>query len=246
MKKSVYWGLSFLGIAALIIASSLNLLNGLGFWTVFLTIVFLSVLVDGIVDFSVGNVAFSCAFLYMIWDGPLNLPHISAVSLLFAAFFTTIGLNLLLKRMRVEAFKNKHMKRFEAHIDSFEKNAERFEDGSNVEYDAGEHIMCKSRYGGMKKYITSQNLQSVLVDVSFGSGEIYFDQANAPTGVVDMEIDCSFGGIKIYIPRSWAIENNISNTMGAISTHGSPTGENLVTIKARGDINAGSIDIRYV
>ncbi|MCR5738170.1 MAG: hypothetical protein K6G64_11055 [Eubacterium sp.] len=253
MKKSVFWGLSFIGIAVLIIASSLDLLHGLGFWTIFLTIVFCAVLIDGIMDFSVVNIVFSAAFLYLIWDKPMGWPVIPTGSLLIAALFAAMGLELLFKRIRIEKFKKKHMNDFKRHVEYFENDINKFGEhikgnknlSGTVEYDAGEYISCKSRYGGMKKYITSQNLKSVLVDVSFGSGEIYLDQANAPTGVVDMEIDCSFGSVKIYLPKSWCFENNIGNKMG-FTIEGNPDGQNLVTVRATGDLNAGSISVRYI
>lgn len=258
MKRSIFWGLTFIGIAVLIIVNSLGLLQGLGFWTVLLTVVFAVTLIEGIMDLQVANTIFSGAFLYIIWDKPLGLPIIPIWSLLIAALFATIGLDLLMKRMRIEKFKKKHVDEFKKHMDYFEQDVENFgrhfdrfnkraaNSRANVEYDSGEYIMCMSKYSGMKKYITSQNLKSIRVDVSFGSGEIYLDQANAPEGIVDMDIDCSFGSVRIYIPRSWNFEDNINNTMAGVSVIGSPDGQNLVTVKASGVVNAGSVDIRYI
>ena len=102
MKKSILAGFAFIGIAVLIIVTSLDLLQGIGFWTIFLTVAFAFCFVEGVVDLSAGSIIFSIAFLYMIWDKPLKLPQIPAVSLLLAALFATIGIDLLLKRARIE------------------------------------------------------------------------------------------------------------------------------------------------
>jgi predicted membrane protein len=255
MKKSIQWGLLCIGIAALIIASSLNLLHGFGFWTIFLTAVFVCSLIDGLLEFSVANIIFSSAFLYIIWDKPMGWPEIPAVNLLIAALFATIGFDMLFKRYRIRRFKEKHVNEFKKHVDIFEKDVERFGENfekkfdrtpSGIEYDAGENIYCKSKFGGMKKYVTSQNLKSIVIDVSFGAAEIYLDQANAPSGEVDMEIDVSFGAVKLYLPKNWSFENNFKSMAGAVSEKGEHAQEGIVRVKGSGDIDASAVEIRYI
>ena len=59
------------------------------------------------------------------------------------------------------------------------------------------------------RYITSTNLQTVNIEASFGSAEVYFDHAQIPSGNVTVNVDINFSGIQLYVPHNWQVINHV-------------------------------------
>ena len=124
---------------------------------------------------------------------------------------------------------------------------------------SGEYIYEMTRLGGVTKYIRSDNLKkfSKLMDVEDedikhrGLGRLvylfYFDKVQVPEGKATIEIQSSFAGVELYVPKEWKIINNMSSMAGAVDESGAPwTGDEDVEITLVGSNKFGGVEITRI
>ena len=71
------------------------------------------------------------------------------------------------------------------------------------------------------------------------------DKAIPSGNEVHVRIECLCGGVEVYIPRDWKIDNKIVATMGAVDIHGNYTDEAINDVKMilTGNVKFGGIEI---
>lgn len=230
-KNNIYWGALFLIIAAMIILSGLGLIEGIGIYSLIFTVFWGAVLLDGIVKFDAAKILFSIAFLCIVWDEQLHIESITPWPILLAAALGSIGLSMIFGGKRRHKFV----------YDNASRNATIEEDGNQV-------VRCESRFSATVKYVTSDNLQQVIVKNEFSGMSIYLDKAIVPNRRLEVFVNNSFGGIDMYIPSNWIVENNLNSTFGGIDEEGrrSATDSETVTLVLTGKMDFGGITIKYI
>lgn len=68
------------------------------------------------------------------------------------------------------------------------------------------HINPMAVFGGVKRRVTSQQLESGEVMALFGGVDLDFRQARMKGTTAAVEVNAIFGGIKLRLPESWAVE----------------------------------------
>lgn len=244
MKKNYFWG-SFLILAgAYLVVSQMGYLPKMGPFTLVFTIVCLAVLISSIGHLSFGGILFPLAFIGILYDKQLGITAITPWTILLAALLGTIGLNLLFGRFRKKFwhFHGHHKHRISGH--KAEHCGE--ESGANSEKIEGEYVYIRVSFGSVIRYITSENLQTVNIEASFGSAEVYFDNAQIPSGNVVVNLDSSFSGIELYVPHNWQVINHVNSGFGAINEKNKHTGELTGTLTLEGSNSFGGVEIIYV
>lgn len=242
-KNNIYWGMIFIIMAALIVVNGLGLIDGVGVWSIIFTVLFGAALLDGIVKLHVTTILFSLAFLAVIWSEQLHIESITPWPILFAALLSSIGINMIFGK------KNKKWKNDYSDGSHYYSNEEKYSEGNvNVEQDSGEVVTCESKFAGTVKYITSDNLRKVYVRNEFSGMSIYLDKATVPSKKLEMEIKNSFGGLEIYIPANWIVENRVDCTFGGFDEEGTkaPTDAQSVTVVINGSANLSGVTIKYI
>ena len=89
-KKSVFWAIMLILLAAALLASRLGYLEGIGFSAIFVAFV-----INGIAKGKFGTILFSIAFLIILNDEALHLEAITPWPVLGAALLCTIALKML-------------------------------------------------------------------------------------------------------------------------------------------------------
>jgi predicted membrane protein len=230
--KNLFWGIFFLALAGFIIASQLGAFGTIGVWSLLEGILLVSLIIFSLVKLNFFGVFIPAAFLYMIFWKPLDFPYVSPWLLLLAGLLVSIGFSIIFhKKSTKEACCGRK--------DSDHKNiAETIDDN---------HPEAKMSFGSSTKYLHTDNLQGGHFTVSFGSLEVYFDQTQiAPEGA-EVSVDCSFGELKLYVPKHWKVIDKISTNLG--DTHyqnRNVLGENPPTITFSGNVQFGTIEIQYI
>lgn len=94
-KQNIFWGIFFILAAVFILVSKLGIVPDIGITTVLATAFSLWLLVDGLRHLHFYNITFALAFLYIIFDAPLDIEIVSPWTALTAALFLGIGLSFL-------------------------------------------------------------------------------------------------------------------------------------------------------
>lgn len=211
----------------------LNFAEGISFWQVVLSVILICFFIDGIIRRSFGKLIFSLAFLIIVNDELLHMEAITPWPVLLAAAAITAGLYILFP-----GFGSRHLSLFVSGNSSRNKKKdEESRDGDTVSYET-----C---FGSTIRYITGE-VSVVDMSISFGSMEVYFNDAVLKNGSAAVHVDIAFGSIVLYVPSGWQVLTDVETALGATEEQGrssSPEGDNVLYID--GAVSFGSLEIQY-
>lgn len=227
-KERIFWGVFLILGAVLVIANALGLVEGIGFWTVLGTVAFAAILVKSVFSLSFAGIFFSAAFLIILYDEQLQLEAITPWPVLGAALLLSIGFHMLFH-------KKSHVKCHSSHTE--------FDEIIN-EAD-GDTIQLSVSFGSAIKYVNSDDFRKAELDCSFGALKVYFDNAMIQQEKALVNMDISFGGVELYIPKTWNVENRVHASLGAIEekNHNTPDGNH--TLVLTGSVSLSGVTIIY-
>ncbi|MGD9559080.1 MAG: hypothetical protein AB7V55_00550 [Oscillospiraceae bacterium] len=239
-SKKWFWGIFLLAAAVLVVGSQFTSFARIGFWTIAGTVVLVALLVQCLASRNFTVALLSVAVLYILYQKPLHLPIVNSWVLLLAALLAGIGLSMLFRPRRP---KNTYVPP-PAHP---QNDGVRPPPQLDVN-DDDNHPYSKVSFGASNRYLHSTALESGQFYVSFGAQEIFFGDAHLAPGGAQLYLDCSFGSIKLYVPRTWRVEDDISAVLGgvehdtrfAVNTPDSPV------LRLSGNVSFGEISVQYV
>ena len=101
-------------------------------------------------------------------------------------------------------------------------------------------------FGGIKKNIISKNFQGGRIENIFGGTDLNMMQADFK-GVIVLEFNVAFGGIKLVVPPNWNIRNEITAIMGGIDDKRpqvQQTDDSGKVLVLKGSVMFGGVDIK--
>ncbi len=237
-KNSVMWGMACLLAAVLLIAGKLGYLGNFSVFTAIASVFLVFVMVKGILRMSFGTVFFSMAFLAILYAKQLNIENLVPWTVLLAALLATIGFDMI--------FHNAGwVRRIREHRDLYPENYTwQTEFTSDPD---GETVHAKATFGGMTKYIHSDNLKEVDIDCTCSGMEIYFDKTEVrPHMGIVIHIHATMSGITLFIPKNWTVENHADMVVGGIDFKNQNEPDGSVNAVITGSMNMGGIEIIYI
>lgn len=234
-KNDVFWGVVFILLAVLVIISEMDLIHGIGFWTIVFTVIWGATLISGIFKRDIPRILFSIAFLCIVWDEILGIENLTPWPVLLAATLGSIGFSKI--------FGKKDGLYEKRYFESMHSNSGK---KSTIEMESGDDIDCSVSFGSMVKYANSENLRSVYVSASFGAASIYLDKAQVPDGEVAVKIVSSFSAVQLYVPKDWKVVDTMRNAFSGIKEEGLRTGEDNVKLVLEGKADFSGVTITYI
>lgn len=230
--KKIFWGILFLLAAVAVIAGGLGYFEGFSFWTILFTMALIGMFVEGIVHRSFGNMLFSVALLAIIYDEQLGIEAITPWPVLGAALLGTIGLSILFPNFKIKHF-----------VEHGKKGSHGSSDCESLDTD---NVHLEVNFGESVKYLTSKELSLAHLECSFGSMNVYFDNAQLMNGEADVHVECSFGSMDLYVPSDWKVVMKVTTSFGGAEENGhcNPEGANILYI--RGEVTFGALAIHYI
>ena len=233
MGKKWYWGIFFLFAAAFVIINPLGYLSNanIGLPSLLLTVLLVPILIESLIHLQFVGIWFPVAFLLIIYDEVLGLTAITPWPVLIAALFLSIACTIMFKKNswhHSSCFGSGH---------KFRESMERFEDS---EFD------CNVSFSEQSKYLHSASLKRANITCSFGSLNVFFDGAELHPDGASIYLDCSFGAIELYVPKTWNVINNVSAVLGAVDEKNTRRESDGPTLTLTGNVRFGGIEIMYV
>lgn len=228
-KRSVFWGIMLLLLAAALLASRLGYLEGIGFWPILFSVIFVGVLINGIAKGRFGNIFFSIAFLIIINDKLLHLEAITPWPVLGAALLCTIGLKMLFPRFggwRWMVMKNR-------------------ENMVGVDYQSGDCRNYENVFNSSVKYISGE-VGQVNIENVFGGLSIYFMDALPAGGIINVHVESIFGSVVMYVPSTWDVQMNVQRVMGGAGETGRCNPDKTCEMRVNGETVFGEVKVIYV
>ena len=234
-RERTFWGMFFILGAVAMIAGKLGFLGGFGFWTVLFTIFLAACLAKSIVRRSMTGVLFTAAFLCIVYDRQLGITALTPWTVLGAAFLGSIGFSLL-RRPRMGGF-YRHCGR------GRDFTHETVQDCAGE----GQRLHLETAVAGSVKYVRSDDFRGADLRCSFGALTVYFDNAVIRGGEAEVNLDVSFGGVELFIPKEWAIVNEVSLTLSGLEEKNSSRAAAAgPVLRLTGNANLSGISITYV
>lgn len=245
-SKNLFWGIFFLALAVFIIASQLGGFGQIGVWSVLEGVLLLAIIVYSLIKLNFFGVFIPATVLYMIFWSPLGLPFVSPWFLLLAGLLTTIGFSIIFHK------KPHHetccIGKGEWHKDGWDKDDWKDGHAPTIENIDDNHPNAKVSFGSSSKYLHGDSLQSGQFSCNFGSLDIFFDKAQLSPEGAEIFLDCSFGAIKLYIPKTWRVIDKISASLGGVNynNRSAALAEDAPRLTLTGNVNLGGIEIQYI
>lgn len=266
--SKLFWGLFLILMGIFLVISKMGLIKGIGFWSVFFTIIFAALFIRGLVKRNFTAIFFSIAFLCIIYDDQLGITALTPWTVLLAALLLSVGMNILFHK---KGSYRKYIKFMDDDVvdmgnadDSGEKirfganftlDDDKDDDGSEEESGGteanrgssvyGEKVYQKNRFSTRSKYINPEMFERGMFENSFGSMNIFFENVATQKKEAYLEIDNSFGEMNIYIPSSWAVDVNVDDNFSDTVVRGHGDGSNSFLLHIGGDSSFGEVHIIY-
>lgn len=239
-KNNLFWGLFFIAAAVLILVVQLGEFPAVGTVQIILTLLFGVLLLDSIIKIEFCGIFFSLAFLGILYDDQLGITEITPWTILLVALFLSIGMDFLYKP-------KKKSKKTKCKNDGGHAGME-MDDKSFTIYDEqdGNQFDFTSSFAGSIKYVNSDNFESANIEAKFAGMKVYFDNAIIQNGHATVNLNVSFAGVELYIPRNWRVENCMSASFGGVEERNKNTNADGPVLTLRGHVSLGGVTILYV
>lgn len=223
-NKNIFWGIIFLIGAGVIIANQLGAFDNLGVGSFLLTFALVLIIVNGVFNVNFFQILVPLSIILIIYAEPLGIDQISSWTFIVSGILASIGLSLIFKKKK--------------------KNHNQFTDiVENLDEDI---IFSETSFSGVTKYLQSKNLKEANFNVRFGGLNVYFDQVTLSPEGATINIDASFAGVELHIPKNWNVVNNISAKLGGVDVKGLKHESTGPTLYLEGNINLSGVEINYI
>lgn len=235
MKKSrraILWGCILLVAAALIIGGQFASFASISVWTIIASILLVVIFVESLLNFNYIFMLLVIAVLYILYRQPLGLPDVGIGYLILGALLGGLGLTLM--------FKPKPPK----NVYFSDERPITIIDGS----ESDNQPVARVSFSAGSRYLHAAALQNCRLTASFGALQVYFEEATLAGPRADVLIDCSFGAVKLYVPRDWQVVDNLRTAIGGVSNNvrNSTAGEGAPQLVLSGNVNFGAVEVYYV
>lgn len=247
-NRNWFWGLFFLLAAIFVIASQIGSFGQIGVLSIAATVLLAALCIHSAIERNFFGIFIPLALLYMIYQQPLHLIQISIWLLLFASILASIGLSIIF---------HSHTHHCHSHNDTFFSRGpddwHSLHDGTECFNQTTENIndnnpCAKVSFGSSSKYLHADCLKSGQFSVSFGELAVFFDHAQLSPDGAEIFLDCSFGELKLFVPKNWLVIDNVRTGLGSVENDErmSRPDENAPRLTLTGNVQLGDIAIHYI
>lgn len=227
--KTILWGVLLIATAAFAILTGMGYMETVDPLKVIFAGVFGGIIITSLIDLNFFGVFFPAALICIIFDAELGMERLTPWPIIGIAVLLTIGFSLIFKVKKPNTHKHHHY--------------------TNVVENAtdDEYLNLVAKFNGINQYIHSKNLKQVDVTCQFGGAEIYFDDAVLSVDGAQLNLDVSFGGVDIYVPKSWKVVNYARASFGSVEEKkASCAMEGAPTLYINGEVKFGGVEIDYI
>ena len=233
-REKIFWGVFLIFAAVFLIVSKLGMLPDIGIFKLLFTVFVASIFVKSLAKLDYTGILFSIAFLCILYDEELHIEALTPWPVLGAALLGSIGCSMLFRNRRKQWY----------YYQGEKKSKEEFE---KIFDEADEsRIFFKNSFGGATKYINTDHFEFAQLECSFGGMKIYFDNAVIQKGNATVQLDVSFAGVELYIPKSWNVVNQADVTFGGIDEKNKNQSTGMPTLTLMGDVTFSGVTIIYI
>lgn len=233
-REKIFWGVFFIFAAVFLLVSKLGMMPEIGIFKILFAGFLIGILAKSLAHMNFTGILFSLAFFAILFDDELHITQLTPWPVLGAALLGSIGCSML--------FRNKKKQWY--YYQGEKKSKEEFEkifDGKDES-----RVFFKNSFGASTKYINSDEFEFAQLECSFGGLKVYFDNAVIQKGNATVQLDVSFAGVELYIPKTWNVINQIDVTFGGVDEKNKNQSAGVPTLTLMGDVSFSGVTIIYI
>ena len=109
-----------------------------------------------------------------------------------------------------------------------------------------DHFDCSVSFAENTYTVTLPRLSSGDATVSFGELTLDLTHCEEIADGCDLDLSCSFGELRLLVPKSCRVVPDISTAFGSVEFSGHPDPDATATIHIDGSVSFGEIEIHYI
>jgi len=199
----------------------------------------LALIVQCVVSLHLAPLPIPIAILYIIFQAPLELPCMKIWALILASVLASIGLAVMLPRKRrhnhgkYRDYSRTSVNHPQTHPDSGENN---------------NNPSINVIFGSINRSLRANSLETARLSCNFGAMRVFFDQVEPSPSGAEVILNCSFGGIELFIPKHWRVIDKLNCSLGGvdIDKNLSAPAENAPKLTLSGSVSLSGIDVRSI
>lgn len=229
-KERLFWGLTLIFGAIILIVSKLGFLPDIDILTVLLTIFFVVIIVKSTLKMEFGGILFPLAFLCIMYDSELGIEALTPWTVLLAALLGSIGLSMIFPKYNYSSINGR-------------RNYGRFQ---KVDIAENGYVRLENSFGTLIKYIETNMFIHADLKSSFGSMKIYLDKVIMQGEKATINIDALFSGVEIYVPKIWIVEDKTHAFFGGVDEKNKNDAITTNTLTITGSVSFSGVEIIYI
>jgi hypothetical protein len=251
----IFWGVLFLGAAATVILSMFNIVTfGINIGWILFTLFLIALGIASL--FKLNWFGFFMAAAGVITISVTQTPDVLQMSpdmigpVWITAWLLSIGLTILFHSGHHRALSRvhgAHRARHDQHTHFDRHHPDEYESVINSQDNS--EVYVDVNMGSTIKYVNTDDLQRAVLNCKLGSIKAYFDNASIIGDTAVIEVYGTLSGFELYVPNTWNVVDNVSNSMSGVSEKnprkvGDPSTEKTVTLS--GSLTMSGVEIIYV
>lgn len=229
--KDLFWGMIFVLAAVLVIVNRLGFFTEFSVLEIVVTVALAAIILKSIRKINFWGILFPVALLCCIYADAWGIMALTPGPVLLTALLGSIGLSMIFKKHKWWNHSPYHRE------ESFSQV---------IDQPDGNIINCSASFGSSMKYINTPNFEKANIKCSFGAMKVYFDNAIISSGRAEINLDVSFSGVELYIPKSWNIVHEVNTSLGSVEEKNRRTDSVSPVVTITGNISFGGVEIIYV
>lgn len=214
-KNNIAAGLFLILIAVVMMGSAMGLLPDISWIKLLGGLLFAVWAIKALLKPDFLQCLMSASIVAWIFEDELKIEHLAPFPLVVAAILVGAGLNMIIgKKQRFITYsrEDKDGHYVEGSIDDVRKE----------EWQDGRTVILENLFNSTSKYVNSTSFSSARLENTFGSANVYFDNATVYNGEATIDLENNFGRMNIYLPGKWRATIRQESAFGHVSIHGEP------------------------
>lgn len=237
-KRDFFWGSFFIVIAVILIGNIFDLFYiGEGLFQIIITIFLIALAISNLPEMRFYGIIMPLSVALVLNQSYFGMRN-NFWWILWAGFFLSAGLSLI--------FKPRRQKYFEKEFINGDGGFESYDEFKSGDSENADFVRISTNFADRTRYLHSSNFKGGYIENNFGSVRVYFDQCALSETGANVQIDCNFGQILLYIPATMPVINNIHTTLGSVTDEFRRTEVSGPTLVLHGDVTFGNVKIIYI
>lgn len=232
-NRKIFTGILFILAGIGLIVNKLGYFADISIFNLIITVYLVYFIMRSIRRRNIFGILIPLALIGVIYWDYLGLNSINPWTLVWSSILISIGISTIFKPNYKVYSKVKY------------KDGSTRKDYSSYEnVDGNVHI--EATFSESIRYLQDEDLKNIRLESTFGSMKIYFENIEPLEEELVVDLEATFAGVELYVPKEWQVVNDVDVTFGGVKENNRNTGENIYTVRLRGEATFAGVNIIYI